>query len=132
MKLALFVHVSDRAWEAARDFRDQEREGAGDVAIRLGYEKRAADLEAFVENTGNHSAAPGRHGRRGQRLRPAAAGGVSQSARLLRPVLPGPALRSSASRALRPLPPWPLGAVPAQGSLSPAAGSSPVSDPAFL
>lgn len=72
-------------------------EGAGDVAIRLGYEKRGADLEAFVENTGNHSAAPGRHGRRDQRLRPAAAGGESQSARLLRGVLPGPALRSSAS-----------------------------------
>lgn len=97
MKLALFVHVSDTAWEAANDFRDRELEGAGDVAIRLGYEKRGADLEAFVENTGNHSAAPGRHGRRGQRLRPAAARGESQSARLLRGVLPGPALRSSAS-----------------------------------
>lgn len=45
---------------------------------------------------------------------------------------PGPAPRSSASPAPRPLRPWPRGVLPAQGSLSPAAGSSPVSDSAFL
>lgn len=67
------------------------------MAIRLGYDKCGADLEAFVGNTGNHSAAAGRPGWRGQRLRPAAACRVAQSARLPRRVLPGPAFRSSAS-----------------------------------
>lgn len=45
------------------------------MAIRLGYEKRGADLEAFVENTGNHSAAPGRPD---QPLRTATVGRVAE------------------------------------------------------
>lgn len=102
------------------------------MAIHLGCEKRGADLEALVENTGNHSAATGRCDRPGQRLRPTAAGGVAQSARLRAGscgVLPSDPARPPA---LRPLWPWLPGAAPAQGSLSPAAGSSPVSYPAFL
>lgn len=82
-KLALFVHVSDRAWEAARHFREQKREGAGGVALRLGCDKRGADLEAFVENTGGHCArAPGRPGRRGSDRDPSGGPAEWLSARL--------------------------------------------------
>lgn len=42
-------------------------------------EKRGVDLEALVENTGNHFAPPGLRGQQGQRLRPVASRGVTQS-----------------------------------------------------
>lgn len=68
---------------------------------------------------------------RGRRLRPKAAEWPRTRGSVLRPA-PCCRLIQRVLRALRAPGSWPPDAKPAQGSLSPAAGSSPVSDPVFL
>lgn len=72
------------------------------MAIRLGYEKRGADLEAFVENTGNHcgSWAP----RPATETRVGGRSGPERSALALGPDLrSGTSLGSAAAPAMAPL-----------------------------
>lgn len=96
------------------------------MAIGLGCEKRGAVLGLPTKTGNRSSAAAGEPG-----LTPAAAARGTQRARLLRPgpapassrVLPSEPARPPGAAATRP---WPRRAVPAQGSLSPAAGSSPL------
>lgn len=81
-----------------------------------------------MENTGNRPAAPRAPGPTGRQLRPPAASNAAPARGSAESSPPIPRV----PRALRPLQSWTPGAAPAQGSLSPTAGSSPVSDPAFL
>lgn len=96
------------------------------MAIGLGGEKRAANLKAFDQKTGNHfSAAPGLCDPQARRTETRADREVAQSSRRHSPSCP-PDKHSPGAQLLR-LQPWPPGALPAQRSLSPACGFSPAS-----